>query len=323
MRTLSAFIPRLLTLLLVAAATATAVAQPERVDEILRAPADYLDEIVTIEGFVENYVDSPASSTSFYYLRDDFGDLIRVRTTRPAPSVGDTRYRVTGPVGMDPRLRDPFISEESRVDLTTTPPPPRGGETLGLMEWVLIGAIALVLLALLGVLVWVLRQNRQPAAAASAPPPTPTGSATSLSTGNGASEPVVLEDKTIKMHAPSSADDKTLKLLKGRLIVTKGTDDIKEVRFYREADASGIPEVTFGRSPGRPYHHVQLKPRTVSSKQAALRFQNGDTHLVNFASERSNPTRVNGRPLEEKEDVPLADGDQIEMGEVEFKYSAN
>ena len=69
-----------------------------------------------IDGFVTQFVDAGSKSTSFFYLKDDWGAVIKVRTSKESPSVGK-RYSIEGPVGLDPRTKDLYVSEESRVEL--------------------------------------------------------------------------------------------------------------------------------------------------------------------------------------------------------------
>jgi len=42
-----------------------------KVDSILKAPTNLKDEVVELEGFVTQYVEGDAKTTSFYFLKDD------------------------------------------------------------------------------------------------------------------------------------------------------------------------------------------------------------------------------------------------------------
>jgi len=338
-------------------ALSTAVAQDiTRVDEIRRAPGQFLNEVTTVEGYATQYIENPAQSTSFYYLKDDYGGIITIRTTKEAPAVGQ-RYTVSGPVGIDPRREDPYISEEARVQAATEAPaegeagePAQGAQTSGQepgtqagtaaspgtgsdsnqsLVYLLVGAIGLVLVVLVGVLVYVLRSRQQaapqtvqgPRTSVANQPPSRSPAVAATQNGQVPEPEEVIEDKTIKMHAPPQG---TLKILPGRLQVKSGLDNINEIRFYKPK-GQAEPAITFGRSEGKPYQHIQLKPRTVSSKQAKLVFNKDKDQytVVNYASESSNPTRVNGQPLGMDEAAPLKDGDRLTMGEVEFEYTTN
>lgn len=318
-----------------------ALSEVERIRTIRERPDAFLNEVVTLEGFVTQYVDDEAQSTDFYYLKDDFGALIKVRTSREAPEVGE-RYRISGPVGIDPDLNDPFVSEESRASADAglgesvaeeegrsssaeaSEVAGGGGATV---DNLLLIAIAVVFVLLVGVLVWVIRSQRRstsatsPGMAASDMSPASSPSA-SFASGNGQPpEPdEILEDKTVKMHAPPPG---TLKILPGRLRVLAGLDEIENILLYRANGQGEETEITIGRANGKPYQHIQLKPRTVSSKQAKLVYTNNGFTLINYASEESNPTQVNGKPMSVNESVQLDDGDRIRMGEVEFMFSEN
>jgi len=130
---------------------------------------------------------------------------------------------------------------------------------------------------------------------------------------------VLDEGKTIVMKRPPEG---TMKLLPGKLIVLKGEDVSKEIRFQVPKDAS-TKEFTFGRqeiSDQNPYGHIRLKEQTVSSIQAKLLYTGKGYLLTNNST--VNPTMVNNKALNANETVELKDGDKIKMGEVEFKYEA-
>jgi protein phosphatase len=64
---------------------------------------------------------------------------------------------------------------------------------------------------------------------------------------------------------------------------------------------------------------VQLDSPTVSRLHARLRYENGRWILCNLS--RTNPTRLNGRPLSGRSgEQPVSDGDRIEMGEVVLEF---
>ncbi len=107
--------------------------------------------------------------------------------------------------------------------------------------------------------------------------------------------------------------DGTLELLPGSLEVQNGPGPGQEFRFARVPGEE--PVITFGRSSGPRYRHVQLGSATVSRLHARLTLREGGWVLQNES--KTNPTSVNGRPLQgNSEGTPLRDGDRIEMGEV-------
>ncbi len=109
----------------------------------------------------------------------------------------------------------------------------------------------------------------------------------------------------------------TLQFLPGRLEVAGGLDAGREIRFVRVPGPEGT-EVTFGRSEGPAYRHIQLREATVSRLHARLTLREGTWHLTNLSA--TNPAVYNGRMLDSGEEQPLSDGDRIEMGEVLFGF---
>ncbi|MEM8559323.1 MAG: FHA domain-containing protein [Bacteroidota bacterium] len=167
----------------------------------------------------------------------------------------------------------------------------------------------------------------EPRAGERTPPPgPPVGAATLGEPRPGlpsrvAPEPQAFENKTIKITRPPQ--DKTVKLLPARFVVEEGLADVQELRFFMDA-AKPVTRITFGRAAGPAYVHIQLKPRTVSSRQATLAVDRaGNYRLINHAPATSNPTLHNGRELGVDEEVPLAENDAIAMGEVRFRFKAD
>jgi len=80
-----------------------------------------------------------------------------------------------------------------------------------------------------------------------------------------------------------------------------------------------VPEVTFGRVTGPPYRHIQLRSQTVSRQHARMQYVDGRWRLTNLS--QTNPVVVNGDPLDTAHGTRmLRDGDEIEMGEVVFRF---
>ncbi len=112
-------------------------------------------------------------------------------------------------------------------------------------------------------------------------------------------------------------NDGTLQFLPGRLEVVDGDRSGRDIRFVRTWGE--VPEVTFGRVTGPPYRHIQLKSQTVSRQHARLQYVDGRWQLTNLS--QTNPVVVNGQTLDTAHGQRvLCDGDQIEMGEVIFRY---
>jgi hypothetical protein len=111
--------------------------------------------------------------------------------------------------------------------------------------------------------------------------------------------------------------EEPVQLLPGRLEIEEGSNRGQEIRFVRVHGEP--PEVTIGRGDGPPYRHIKLSARTVSRKQARLRFENGRWMISNLS--KTNPTVVNGEELDDVADCRLLhDGDTIEMGEMVLRF---
>jgi FHA domain len=109
----------------------------------------------------------------------------------------------------------------------------------------------------------------------------------------------------------------TLQFLPGRLEIVDGDVPGRDIRFVRTWGE--VPEVTFGRVAGPPYRHVQLRSQTVSRQHARMQFADGRWKLINLS--QTNPVVVNGEPLDTAHGQRvLRDGDEIEMGDVLFRF---
>jgi len=122
---------------------------------------------------------------------------------------------------------------------------------------------------------------------------------------------------TLRLERPHEG---TLPFLPGRLEVIEGRDVGHEVKFVRTPGPDGTT-ITFGRSEGAQYRHVQLHEPTVSRMHAKLVLDGKSWSLVNMSA--TNPVVVNGLALAgEGSTVVLREGDRIEMGEVVFRFRA-
>jgi FHA domain len=138
-------------------------------------------------------------------------------------------------------------------------------------------------------------------------PITPPNGTVAASVGHTAS-------RVIQEVAPAEG---TLQFLPGRLEIVDGDVPGRDIRFVRTWGE--IPEVTFGRVAGPPYRHVQLRSQTVSRQHARMQFIDGRWKLINLS--QTNPVLVNGEPLDSAHGQRiLRDGDEIEMGDVLFRF---
>ncbi len=158
--------------------------------------------------------------------------------------------------------------------------------------------------------------GQQPTAASGAP-------GASVSPAELPSQPVVsaagvpgtmVEGQLLRFSVPAEG---TLQFLPGRLEIASGRDSGREIRFVNVPGPDGTV-VTFGRSEGELYRHIQLRDQTVSRQHARLRLLDSTWHLLNFS--QTNPVVHNGRVLSNSEEQALTDGDRIEMGEVLFTF---
>jgi hypothetical protein len=145
-----------------------------------------------------------------------------------------------------------------------------------------------------------------PDAMPSLPPAPPV--APSLAPGDS-----LVDGKTVRFYKPS---DGTLQILPGRLEIVDGADQGQSIRFVQTGSSA---DVTFGRSDGPPYRHIQLRAPTVSRQHARMCFEQSTWSILNLS--RTNPVVVNGEELDLRGDARrLQDGDRIEMGEVTFLF---
>lgn len=124
----------------------------------------------------------------------------------------------------------------------------------------------------------------------------------------------MIQGHTLRFHRPM---DHSLHLLPGRLQVIEGADAGLEVRFVHLSDQDP-PVITFGRSEGPPYRHVQLLEPTVSRTHARMVFDDESWHLTSLS--RTNPVSVNRLPMGDDNSIRLGDGDRVEMGALVFRY---
>jgi hypothetical protein len=133
----------------------------------------------------------------------------------------------------------------------------------------------------------------------------------------GGPTPTFTNDSSQKVVHTMPPMDGTLQFLPGRLEVIDGEAPGRDIRFVRTWGE--VPEITFGRVTGPPYRHIQLKSQTVSRQHARMQYTDGRWKLTNLS--QTNPVVVNGQALETAHGSRvLRDGDQIEMGEVVFRF---
>ena len=125
-----------------------------------------------------------------------------------------------------------------------------------------------------------------------------------------------VDEASETIRLPTAADG-TVQLLPGSLVMKEGPEPGREYRFLR-IGSQPVPELTIGRTSGPPYRHIQIAAATVSRMHARIRYEDGVWRVCNLST--TNPLRVNGREVEAMDEVSLADGDRIQIGEVELNY---
>lgn len=144
------------------------------------------------------------------------------------------------------------------------------------------------------------------------PAPAPASASTVMSSAGVPG--TMIEGQLLRFSVPAEG---TLQFLPGRLEIASGVDNGREIRFVRVPGPEGTV-VTFGRSEGELYRHIQLRDQTVSRQHARMRLVDNDWYLLNLS--QTNPVVQNGRVLANGEERPVSDGDRIEMGEVLFTF---
>jgi hypothetical protein len=128
---------------------------------------------------------------------------------------------------------------------------------------------------------------------------------------------VPLNSDTIRFERPS---EDVVQLLPGHLEVIAGDPRHQEIRFVRVAGQQ--PQLILGRNPGRSPQHISLNSSTVSRQHARLAFAGGKWNVANLS--KTNPVVVNNVELSNVDgEMPLADGDRIELGEVVLRFHAH
>jgi pSer/pThr/pTyr-binding forkhead associated (FHA) protein len=146
---------------------------------------------------------------------------------------------------------------------------------------------------------------------AAALPPTPPNAPVVSDTGVPGT---MVEGHALRFSVPAEG---TMQFLPGRLEIGSGLDAGREIRFVHVPGPNGT-EITFGRTEGALYRHVQLHEKTVSRQHAVLRWRAGRWFLQNLS--QTNPVARNGVTLAPNDAPRLRDGDRIEMGEVMFTF---
>lgn len=133
--------------------------------------------------------------------------------------------------------------------------------------------------------------------------------------------PVFTDDKDFKtIKITKSSPPATLKFIPGKLVITDGVDEGKELKIAGHSSPEGSI-VSIGRkevSGEKAYSHIHLKENTVSRDQAEIIYREGKVFIKNLS--QTNFTELNGEELTPGQMKELKDGSKIKTGEVEFTY---
>lgn len=297
------------------------------IEAIVDNPGRFLEESVTVEGIVTQFVPVNSSTNAHFLLEGKYGGVIKVKTDEGEP-IQNKSYRVTGTVYSDNGR--PFIHERSKTCLdceTQTTPivetPKVIEQSNNTLLFIIIGASILLII----IIVFFVLKNKQTTSAASNE--RSSSNTVTTDTNSNVTTPSPRQDytseqddfKTIKFSMADS-DPKTMKFIPGKLELITGDDKGKTFRIagYPTVDGS---IVTIGRRPikgDRSFAHILIDPKfqTVSGLQAELIYRDGKLYVKNHST--TNPTQVDGIVIDQNKIVELKKGSIIRAGELEFKY---
>jgi len=283
-------------------------AQMVELKDILKNPASYNQEEVVVNGLAIQYVEATEKTTSYYYLKDDYGAIIKVHTAESRPET-NVKYQVRGILYIDSETELPFISERSKFKVDSVPPPPPS--TTWLEEnWIMVLIIgaALLLLILLTTLLTTRKKDK-----ASKP------HENDIDSSFDRQDLSVQKDNLKTMVLPASVP-KTMKFIPGEFEVLTGDDKGRIIKIGGFPSEEGSI-VTIGReivSGPRDFAHIQLKERTISRRQAEIILKDGKLYIKNLSE--TNYTKLDGKELPPNTSAELTAGSVLTFGEVEMKY---
>ena len=262
-------------------------AAPNKISNFTELPL-LRNQLVSVEGVVSQW-----AYGSSYYLTDNYGNSVLVKSNKKLPKIGKC-YIITGVVldGSSPGSIEILESNRRACNMW-------------LVVLIIVSAIILVLLIVY--LAVVGKRNRIIG--------DDVELLTSIAETEKLPEPTMM-GTTIRIPKPP---EETLKMLPGYFEVVKGDDSVKIIRFYKISSNPEL-EFTFGREKGPQYIHYQLAHPTVSRKQAKLIYSKSGYTLINYST--TNPTKINGKEMAVNESYVLQDGDLVSMGEIELLFHA-
>lgn len=264
-----------------------AAAEKAFIRDIQADPAKYLNIPVQLRGEVVQVTAEGQPTRGTYTLRDDSDRTIAVRS-KDLPAPGRTVI-VEGVLSQDPGVTVYYLREMNRCEQGFF-------NFCGGVDWWMAGVVAaaIVVAALIVVLLVLLLK----------PAPQRAGTtATPIAMPQEKTRPVTTEELR-KLTTPAQSTVR-LPVVPAQVEVLSGTKTGSRVILKQET--------SIGRSNG----DLPLDDPTVSTEHAKIVFENQGYRLINRSL--TNPTRVNGTPIEGG--VDLKDGDDILMGSVKLRFN--
>ena len=304
------------------------------IDSIFITPSKYINETVTVEGVIVQYVAEPTKTTAFYILKSDYGATIKVITSSSEPKILK-RYTVNGIVSYE--AAGPIIKENSKVCLDCPIiPPPKITWLEENLTYIIIGLVVLAIAILVIVLIITRRRPTQEAyPEMPAMPKEPSGDFSPSTSPAKPSIEIKYDESFQTVKVPKLADaPSTLKFIPmGKLTIQSGPDAGRTLALSGFSTSDGV-SLSFGRetedwkdylvnkkqfNPNRLLAHILIKDptSTLSRLQAELIFKNNRMYIRHNGS---NPTIVNGAELPVGVLTELPFGATIQAGAMEFKF---
>jgi len=291
-------------------------AQVTQIKDILKNPVLFNQEEVIVTGLVIQYIEATKKTTSHYYIKDDYGAIIKVHTAEGKPET-NSKYMVRGVLYIEHETQLPFISEREITKIepitkgevkTELIPEPIEHEPWWKYNWLyvlIVGASALTILIIL------LSKRKKDGIQESAE--------SDLKSLSEDQDYPVQRDNLKTMVIPASVP-KTMKFIPGELEVLTGDDRGRIIKIGGYPTEEGSI-VTVGRervTGPRDFAHIQLKERTISRRQAEIILKDGKLYIKNLSE--TNYTKLDGKEIPPNTAAELNTGSVLTFGEVEMKY---
>lgn len=238
-------------------------------------------ESVWVHGIAGNRVDTRSRTTKVYWLHDQWGASVRVRTEQDWPTNG-VHYEVRGIVFRDPEFNDYVLNEQERQEWGTKPLPPVAAAPVKKLDPLVIAGIGLIALAVLlgALLVWQTQKRKR-----------------------------ALSEETFVRPYPQrepTPADLTLETW-AKVEVVRGPDAGKTFLLVSR-------ESTVGRESG----DVRLSDQSVSRDHGKI-MQTVDGRIL-YIDDSRNGSRVNGEAVH-KTQKAIGDEAEIEVGTSLLKFT--